>query len=81
MMKMIMIQVHPPFFCAHRNEDPQGFGSRTPSEEPDRRRGPVDPRRPHQRIGEEEDHDKVNYGYHPIIDFFSPYRLQGQSRK
>lgn len=64
-----------------RNEDPQGFGSRTPSEEPDRRRGPVDPRRPHQRIGEEEDHDKVNYGYHPIIDFFSPYRLQGQSRK
>ncbi|XP_037784911.1 uncharacterized protein LOC119580831 isoform X1 [Penaeus monodon] len=64
-----------------RPEEHQGFGSRTTSDESSRRRGPVDSRRPNQRIGEESDHDKVNYGYHPIIDFFSPYRLQGQSRK
>ncbi|XP_053638267.1 uncharacterized protein [Cherax quadricarinatus] len=24
--------------------------------------------------------DKVNYGYHPIIDFFSPYRLQNRRK-
>lgn len=69
--------------CALRQDEHQGFGSRTPSDtsESSRRRGPVDPRRPHQRIGDGRDPDKVNYGYHPIIDFFSPYRLQSQSRK
>ncbi|XP_042873091.1 uncharacterized protein LOC122253821 isoform X2 [Penaeus japonicus] len=67
----------------NRQDEHQGFGSRTPSDtsESSRRRGPVDPRRPHQRIGDGRDPDKVNYGYHPIIDFFSPYRLQSQSRK